>query len=163
MFLVVQLHKKDPLFGVWWEWGYNNSLSAVPLRQGLKQHWRTKLKSNAWELHWHPRMLGNAIQTLERLIVRIILSVKEKGKLFLYNHKLLPDTFFFFFSEQVITKMEHRRWHYFNRIILFSLKCRISGHSPKSETWLSFLSTHLLPICYICEIIASPQFYCAGG
>lgn len=61
-------------------WAYSNSLRAVPRRRGLKQHWRTELKSSVWEQQWHPRMLGNAIQALERSIVRITF-VREKRKL----------------------------------------------------------------------------------
>lgn len=62
------------------EWAYSNSLSALPRRRGLKQHWRTELKSSVWEQQWHPRMLGNAIQALERSIVRITF-VRGKRKL----------------------------------------------------------------------------------
>ena len=62
------------------EWAYSNSLSALPWRRGLKQHWRTELKSSVWEQQWHPRMLGNATQALERSIVRITF-VRGKRKL----------------------------------------------------------------------------------
>lgn len=143
---------------------YSNSLSALPMRRGLKQHWRTKLKSSVWQQHWHPRILGNAIQAQERSIVRITI-VRGKGKpccTITNCFQTLSSFFlFFFYLEQVITKIECR--HCFSRIILFSLKCRISGHSPKSETRPFFLSTHLLPICCICEINAYLQHYCTWG
>lgn len=142
------------------EWAYSNSLSALPRRWGLKQHWRTALKSSVWEQHWHPRMLGNAIQALERSIVRITF-VRGKRKLC----STITNCFqiLSFFSERVITEIECRHWHNFRRIILFSLKCRMSGQPTKSEPWPLFLSSHLLPICCICEINASLGFYCTLG
>lgn len=126
------------------EWAYSNSLSALPPRRGLKQHWRTKLKSSVLEHQWHPRMLGNAIQAQERSIVRITF-VRGKGKL----GCTISNCFqiLSFLSERVITKIECRHWHRFSRIIHFSLKCRMSGHSAKSETWPSLLSSHPPPVC----------------
>lgn len=133
---------------------YINRLSALPRRRGLKQHWHTELKCSVCEPPWHPRILGNAIQAPERSIVRITF-VGGKGKLgctitncfqiLSYSvSKLLPklsaDTAIFF--------------PLFSRIIHSSLKCRISGHPPKSETRPCFLSSHPLPIRWTYEISA---------
>ena len=59
-------------------WAYSNSLSALPRRWGLKQHWRTGLKSSLSKQQWHPWKFGNAIQAVERSTVTITYSGGER-------------------------------------------------------------------------------------
>lgn len=120
----------------------------LPRRRGLKRRWRTELKSSVWEPHWHPRMLGNAIQALQRSIVRITI-VRGKGNFAVQSQivsrllSLLPlsplGASYYENWEQTLTL--------FSRIILWPLKWRISGHPAKSETRPSCLTSPLLPIC----------------
>lgn len=126
--------------------------SASLRRRGLKQHCHAELKSSVREQQWHPRILGNAIQHLQRSIVRKTV-VKGEKKVFC----TIPNCFqipphFFFFLEQVVSKMECRHRRYFNRIIFFSLKCKTSGGWVKSETRPPPLSS-LLPIYYTCDLL----------
>lgn len=139
------------------ERAYSNSLSALPRRRGLKQHWRTELKSSVWEQQWHPRMLGNAIQVLERSIVRITL-VRGKRKLgctitncfqilSFSQSKLLPklsaDT------DTILAESYFSLWSVERVGTLLNLK-----HGP------FFSSSHPLPICCIHEISTPLRIYC---
>lgn len=86
----------------------------LPRRGGLKRRWRTELKSSVWEPHWHPRTLGNAIQALQRSIVRITI-VRGKGNFAVQSQivsRLPPNSSPLSPSEQVIMKIESRHWHY---------------------------------------------------
>lgn len=53
-------------------------LSGAPRRGGLKQQWHTELRSSVWELQNHSGTHGNAIQALERSIVRITLLAEKE-------------------------------------------------------------------------------------
>lgn len=74
--------------------------SASLRRRGLKQHCHAELKSSVREQQWHPRILGNAIQHLQRSIVRKTV-VKGEKKVFctIPNCFQIPPHFFFSWSK----------------------------------------------------------------
>ena len=134
-------HRSDSVVS---ERAYSNSLSALPRRRGLKQQWHTELRSSVWEQRWHPTKLGNANEALERSIVRIT-SVSGKRKL----GCIITNCFqivFFSFRASYFTKIECRHWHHFSKIIVFPLKCRVSGHF-----WLWYMALILVksPTSYL--------------
>lgn len=120
----------------------------LPRRRSLQRRWRTELKSSVWEVHWHPRRLGNASQALQRSIVRITV-VRGKGNFAVQSQIVsrLPPLTPPPPLEQVIMKIESRPWHYLAESYFLPLRWRISGRPPKSETQPSSLTSPLLPIC----------------
>lgn len=115
-------------------------LSGSPRRGGLKQQWHAELKSSVQDQQWHPRSLGNAIQTLQRSIVRKTV-VRGKRKVFctILNCFQIPPlrprthTQFFFlgasyYQSRVQTVTVFLQNHTF---LCEVLKCKMSGRCAK--------------------------------
>lgn len=81
-------------------------------------------------------MLRNSTQAQQRSIVRItFVSGKRKLGCIITNCFQIGP----FLRSKLLPKLRADTDTSFSRILIFSLKCRVSGHSPTSETWLHFV------------------------